>query len=55
VKARFDGAQVLLEYVPRPEESALQTSAHRALWRDCFKDGGAMNVPYLDENPEAGL
>ncbi len=55
VKARFDRAQVLLEYVPRPQDAALQTTAHREFWRAYFERGGAAGVTYLDENPEAGL
>jgi hypothetical protein len=55
VKSRFDGAQVLLEYVPRPDDAALQTPAHREFWRDYFASGGAAGIIYLDENPEAGL
>ena len=50
-----DGAQVLLEYVPRPNDAALQTPAHRDFWRDYFAGGGAANIIYLDENPEVGL
>jgi hypothetical protein len=55
VKARFDRAQILLEYVPRPEDAKLQTPAHRDFWRDYFDSGGAASVIFLDENPEAGL
>jgi hypothetical protein len=36
-------------------DAALQTPTHRDFCRDYFTSGGASNIIYLDENPEAGL